>query len=182
MVKRYYGGVISATQATVNPGSASGLYNISQQMQAKQAGSWPLEYSGPPTVEYLVIAGGGAGGSGVINYSLGGGGGAGAAGTAFANTYNAVAGGAGLNTWSAWATATSTGVSNYYAGGGAGYPAYNTSGQNVTSANGGAGGGGSTVSGSSNPGVSNTGSGGSAAANGGSGLVIVRYLRSVVGG
>ena len=58
----------------------------------------------------------------------------------------------------------------------------NTSGQNVTSANGGAGGGGSTTSGNPNAGISNTGSGGSAAANGGSGLVIVRYLRSAVGG
>ena len=41
MVKRYYGGVISATQAVVNSTSVTGIYTPSQQMQAKQAGNWP---------------------------------------------------------------------------------------------------------------------------------------------
>jgi hypothetical protein len=41
MVKRYYGGVISATQAVVNTSSATGFFNITQQMQAAQAGTWP---------------------------------------------------------------------------------------------------------------------------------------------
>ena len=71
MVKRYYGGVISATQAVANATSASGFFNTTQQMQAKNAGKWPS----PPdafTVEYLVVAGGGGGG-----YDNGGGGGAG---------------------------------------------------------------------------------------------------------
>ncbi len=40
MVKRYYGGVMSATQ--VNAASNSGFYNATQQMQAKQANNWPL--------------------------------------------------------------------------------------------------------------------------------------------
>ena len=41
MVKRYYGGVISATQVVVNTSSATGFFNITQQMQAAQAGTWP---------------------------------------------------------------------------------------------------------------------------------------------
>ena len=42
MVKRYYGGVISATQAVANASSATGFFNVTQQMQAIQAGTWPL--------------------------------------------------------------------------------------------------------------------------------------------
>ena len=42
MVKRYYGGVISATQAVANASSATGFFNVTQQMQAVQAGTWPL--------------------------------------------------------------------------------------------------------------------------------------------
>ena len=41
MVKRYYGGIISATQAVSNAISASGFFSTSQQIQAKQAGNWP---------------------------------------------------------------------------------------------------------------------------------------------
>ena len=41
MVKRYYGGVISATQAVANASSATGFFNVTQQMQAAQAGTWP---------------------------------------------------------------------------------------------------------------------------------------------
>ena len=74
MVKRYYGGIISATQAVVSSATASGLFSASQQMQAKQAGNWPLTM---PTVEYLVVAGGGGGGNGISGATNGGGGGAG---------------------------------------------------------------------------------------------------------
>ena len=74
MVKRYYGGVISATQAVANNITASGLFSATQQMQAIQSGNWPLVTTATPTVEYLVVAGGGAGGSGTYG---GGGGGAG---------------------------------------------------------------------------------------------------------
>jgi alpha-tubulin suppressor-like RCC1 family protein len=49
MVKRYYGGLISATPTTVNSSSASGLFNPTQQMQAKRAGNWPS----PPPAYYL---------------------------------------------------------------------------------------------------------------------------------
>ena len=106
---------------------------------------------------------GNAGGGPSTNVG-GSGGGAGAAGTAGG------VGGAGLNTWSSWATATSTGASGYYAGGGGTYNYGNGS----TTA-GGAGGGGSGGGGS---GTANTGGGAGAGltgGNGGSGIVIVRY-------
>jgi hypothetical protein len=50
MVKRYYGGVISATQVVANAISASGFFNTSQQMQAKQSGNWPYVSSAPTAV------------------------------------------------------------------------------------------------------------------------------------
>jgi hypothetical protein len=106
MVKRYYGGVISATQAVVNAVSASGFFSASQQMQAKQAGNWPI---GPtptptPTVEYLVVAGGGGGG-GVGNYNNGAGGGAG-----------------GYRTASGFAVASGTSITVTVGAGGSGGP------------------------------------------------------------
>ena len=70
MVKRYYGGIISATQAVANATSASGFFNTTQQMQAKAAGNWPMP--SPGTVQYLVVAGGGGAGG-----DRGGGGGGG---------------------------------------------------------------------------------------------------------
>ena len=85
MVKRYYGGVISATQAVANVASASGFFNTSQQMQAKQAGNWPLTL---PPVEYLLVAGGGSGGA-CGNGAGGGGGGAGGYRTATGLTVTA---------------------------------------------------------------------------------------------
>jgi len=108
--------------------------------------------------------------------TAGGGGGFGSAGgNGSGNTGGN--GGAGVNTYSAWATATSSGVSGFYAGGGGGY---GSSG----SGSGGSGGGGTGGSGNSNngsSGIANTGSGGGAtsdtgvAYNGGSGIVIIRY-------
>ena len=115
-------------------------------------------------------------------YRGGGGGGAGSAGTGGNSVPN---GGAGTNSYSSWATATSTGVSGYYAGGGGGgdYTGNNTSGS------GGAGGGGGGAGGTGNGGAAtaNTGSGGGGGGSpatgstggrggaGGSGLIIVRY-------
>ena len=61
MVKRYYGGVISATQAVANASSATGLFNITQEMQAVQAGTWPLP---PPLQNTAAWFGGGSPGSG----------------------------------------------------------------------------------------------------------------------
>lgn len=138
---------------------------------------------------------GNAGGSNTVgvNYRGAGGGGAGAIGKANNNPGSGTnsqggAGGDGLNTWSAWATATSTGASGYYAGGGGAGAVDNYNGP------GGAGGGGAGGrSGTSNPspdsyavaGTANTGGGGGGAgwagdgygtgASGGSGIVIIRY-------
>ena len=120
------------------------------------------------------------GGAGSGN-GAGGGGGAGAVGQFGGQVTPGTAGngGAGLNTWSSWATATSTGVSGFYAGGGAG--GYTTGG---TGGSGGGGNGGSYGSGSGQTvGTINTGSGGggsssagaTAGAAGGSGIVIIRY-------
>jgi hypothetical protein len=109
-----------------------------------------------------------------------GGGGAGAQGEdKLLNGTRCGDGGAGLNTWSSWATATSTGASGYYAGGGGG------SSDALAGGNGGAGGGANGVG----PGVvnglngtANTGGGGSGCSSnsgsggtGGSGIIIVRY-------
>ena len=117
----------------------------------------------------------------------GGGGGAGAAGTnGVSTTNNDGAGGAGVNTYSAWATATSTGVSGYYAGGGGGSSVYTSNG---TGGAGGGGAGGTAATGSAQTatsGTRNTGGGGGGMGGadasvlktsgaGGSGIVIIRY-------
>ena len=61
MVKRYYGGVISATQVVANAASATGFFNVTQQMQAVQAGAWPLPP--PPAPENTAAWFGGGYGS-----------------------------------------------------------------------------------------------------------------------
>jgi hypothetical protein len=105
-----------------------------------------------------------------------GGGGAGAAGADATSAGSA--GGIGVNTYSSWATATSTGDSGYFAGGGGGGV------YSATQFDGGLGGGGR--GGKADPmvvavaGSSNTGGGGGGAgtgAAGGSGIVIVRYAK-----
>ena len=123
---------------------------------------------------------GNAGGSnGGTNNAGGGGGGAGATGQTAGSNF-AGAGGNGVNTYSAWATATSTGASGYYAGGGGGGARTSTSTTPGTSGLGGGGFGGGLTAATS--GLPNTGGGGGGGAvslgaggNGGSGIVIVRY-------
>jgi len=110
------------------------------------------------------------------NYGAGGGGGAGAAGGNATGTTGGN-GGDGVNTYSAFATATSTGDSGYYAGGGGGSVRVGTQGT------GGSGGGtdGVANNGTASNATANTGGGGGGAGesgtggNGGSGIVIVRY-------
>jgi hypothetical protein len=120
------------------------------------------------------------GGAGSGN-GAGGGGGAGAVGQFGGQVTPGTAGngGAGLNTWSSWLSATTLGVSGFIAGGGAG--GYTTGG---TGGSGGGGNGGSYGGSTSGTvGTINTGSGGGgssaagaiAGAAGGSGLVIIRY-------
>ena len=112
---------------------------------------------------------GGSGGGLNSNNTIatGGGGGAASAG-GNGNTGTGVAGkgGNGTNAYSAWASATNTGSGGYYGAGGGGYGS--SSGNGV----GGTGGGY----------VDNSGNGGSYPNNGNSGVVIVRYTRSQVGG
>lgn len=121
---------------------------------------------------------GNAGGN--VNITFDGGGGGGGAGAAGATNSSgtAGAGGAGVNTYSSWATTTSTGVSGFYAGGGGG-------GANTSNAgaggSGGGGAGGKQAAG--NPATVNTGGGGGGGggngsrvgAAGGSGIIIIRY-------
>jgi len=110
------------------------------------------------------------------NYGAGGGGGAGTAGGNATGTTGGN-GGDGVNTYSTFATATSTGDSGYYAGGGGG------SVRSGTQGTGGSGGGTNGVpdNGTASNATANTGGGGGGAAengtggNGGSGIVIVRY-------
>jgi len=124
---------------------------------------------------------GNAGGAGATNgtsYSGGSGGGAGASPSA--STAAATAnGGAGVNTYSSWLSATGLGVSGYIAGGGSGGTYRNAD----TVGAGGLGGGGvgakfgsgGPISIAGSAGIENTGGGGGGSYNGGSGLVIVRY-------
>lgn len=132
---------------------------------------------------------GNAGGAGNGNGG-GGGGGAGGAGATATSSTTGASGGAGTSAYSAWAAATRTGMINQYAGGGAGAVAFgggqsNSSGMYVGVA--GSGGGAGRTSFDSDlgtPAARSTGGGGSSAftTQGASGLVIVRYLRSAVGG
>lgn len=133
---------------------------------------------------------GGTGAGDPNNATRSGGGGAGAgANGGNATLSDAGNGGAGLNTYSAWATATTTGVSGYYGGGGGG--GFEVSGSHAQ-ATGGAGGGGKGGAGTTAPyydadnGVAGTGGGGGGcggragvigglSGNGGSGIVIIRY-------
>jgi hypothetical protein len=113
--------------------------------------------------------GAGGGGAGQVGFSVTGGSNAG------------VNGGAGINTYSSWASATSTGASGYFAGGGGGgsYSGGATTGGAGGGGNGGAGGGGQGTAGTANTGGGGGGTGGNASAhggnNGGSGIIIVRY-------
>jgi len=128
------------------------------------------------------------GGNGQANSKWGGGGGGGMGGTGGAGgTGNGGEGGIGTNSYSAWASATSSGVSGYFAGGGGG--GITLSG---TPGNGGLGGGGAgaTNTNTATAGTSNTGGGGGgcgsnsseqkgAAAAGGSGIVLLRTPGSI---
>ena len=122
-------------------------------------------------------------------YASGGGGGRGGAGQTAPSNTEAGDGGAGTNSYSAWATATSTGDNGFYAGGGgagvSGGGGYSGGGVAGGAGSGGGGAGGVGGSGMS-AGDANTGGGGGSGGyngstnlykpmNGGSGIVILRY-------
>ena len=138
---------------------------------------------------------GNAGGGGQSSSNIAGGGGGGASG--IGGTGSGSSGGNGGNgntSYSSWASVTSTGVSGGYAGGGGG-GAYQGGGSGTAGPAFHGGGSGGVANAAANNGTNNTGGGGggdgyksngwlgdNGAGAGGSGLVIVRYLRSAVGG
>ena len=131
----------------------------------------------------------GGGSSFSAPYPSGGGGGKGAVGANASSNTQAGSGGDGINTYAAWATATSTGDGGLYAGGGGGGVSsgsgYSGGGVAGAAGTGGSGAGGVGGSGMS-AGDANTGGGGGGGGyngtqniyrpqNGGSGIVILRY-------
>jgi len=169
-----------------------GQYDATVGGSGGSGGGYPQFFTGAGSNQTSNNGGvgyGNAGGNGQKDTQPWGGGGGGGAGAAGANGSigSGANGGIGRNTWSEWATATSSGDNGYFAGGGGG-----ASDQQTTIAGaGGLGGGGAGGTGNAsgpNPGSSvgisgtvNTGGGGGGsngypAANGGSGIVIVRYL------
>lgn len=134
---------------------------------------------------------GNSGGLGRSNYNSGGGGGAGAVGSPAKGQdagSGAGDGGVGLETWSSWLTATSTGHNvngvRYIAGGGGG--GANSGPVGVGGYGGGGTGKSDSYTGSQTPGTANTGGGAGGSGgissrggtNGGSGLIIIRYLNA----
>ena len=128
---------------------------------------------------------GNAGGTGgpVGNRRGAGGGGAGAAAQAATTSMD---GGAGVSTYSTWASATNTGVSGFYAGGGGG--SSESQGGAIGQGGSGGGGAGNSTGGTATSGTANTGGGGGGAGlgitsggTGGSGIVILRYSGTPVG-
>jgi hypothetical protein len=127
-----------------------------------------------------------AGGSQDGNNGGGGGGGAGAVGGSAVGTTAPGVGGAGVAI-SALAVATNTGVSNFYAGGGGG-GAWSSGAGGAGGAGGGGAGGTASPNQSGFPATANTGGGGGGNTGGGvgaqtggaggSGVVIVRYLKA----
>jgi hypothetical protein len=124
---------------------------------------------------------GGNNGSTLFPYPGGGGGGAGAVGQTPTNQLIAGNGGAGVNTFSTWASATNTGASGFYAGGGGGGVYTNSGGPTAGSGGSGGGGAGGLQGATATSGTVNTGGGGGGSGQGGSGgaggsgIVIVRY-------
>ena len=68
MTTRYKGSVMSSTAATNSSTAATGVWRSNEVMQGLQGSVWPRYV--PPSFTYLVVAGGGSGGS----YDPGGGG------------------------------------------------------------------------------------------------------------
>ena len=166
------GGWGSNNQADLIGGCGGGAYGLDS--------IWP-QYGGTSNQTGTGGTGYGTSNAGTIGQRRCGGGGAGlgSAGDNASSGQQGGAGGAGSNTWSAWASATSTGSSGYYGGGGGGGGELSgSSGRN-------GGGNGANAGGSATSGATNTGSGGGGkygtpSGNGGSGIVIVRYLKSAV--
>ena len=176
-----------ALTAAVGGGGGAGAGGADNRAGGSGGGGSAFDFSSAYNAGGSATSGqGSAGGtgstSGATQASGGGGGGAGGVG-ANASTTAAGAGGAGTNAYSSWLSVVGLGVSGFIAGGGGG----GTNGSSSGAAGSGGGGRGANNAGGfeSEAGTANTGggSGGGAAGNapaspknGGSGLVIVRYL------
>jgi hypothetical protein len=106
MSTQYRGSVLSSTEQPTSSSVAQGIWNTSDIMQALQASTWPLNNI---PMEYLVLAGGGAGAAGNSGNVGNGGGGAGGLLT---NTINIIPANAYTFTVGAGATGTVAGLGN----------------------------------------------------------------------
>ena len=106
MATRYRGSILSSTAQPTTTSSAKGVWKIATVLQALKAGTWPL-LSFP--IEYLVLAGGGAGTCGNSGNIGNGGGGAGGL---LSSTENLSPGTAYTFTVGAGATGTAAGLGN----------------------------------------------------------------------
>jgi hypothetical protein len=155
-----YGGAMSGVGGSLGPGGngGNGGGNEGYGVWSRSTGSQGF--------------GGGLGVNDQDRGGAGGGGGAGGQGGDGSGTTGGN-GGAGTNVYSNFAYATLTGVNGFYAGGGAG----SGSASGGPNGSGGSGGGGAPgVAGTANTGSGSGGTrSGNAVANGGSGIIIVRY-------
>jgi hypothetical protein len=168
----------------------SGIWTLGQVSQAVKAQNWTG--IAPPVVEYLVVAGGGAG-----NYTGGGGAGgllSGFSGVSIGSSITVTVGAGGTGTLgTSQGTAGSNSVFSSITaiGGGLGVQNYSNVGSTNNGGSGGGGNGAITISGTWYAGANGVnglgggGGGGSAypnyggiGGNGGSGVVIIRYLYS----
>ena len=111
MSTQYKGSILSSTEQTTSSSVAQGIWNTSDAMQALQASSWPLRII---PIEYLVLAGGGAGAAGNPGNIGNGGGGAGGI---LNSTVNINYGTSYTFTVGAGATGTAAGLGNVAANG-----------------------------------------------------------------
>jgi hypothetical protein len=171
----FIGGVASISSTGGGGGGTSGG-NGANGGSGGGAGHAPASGGTGNAGSYSPSEGNNGGGAGAASgfYAAGGGGGASAAGAAGNSAVGGGNGGAGTNTYSSWATATSTGVSGFYAGGGGG----GVFGGGTLGTGGSGGGGTSAVAGTTNTGGGGGGGSLSPTRNpgtGGSGIVIIRY-------
>ena len=106
MSTQYKGSVLSSTEQVASSSSATGIWSTNDVMQAQQASTWPALII---PIEYLVLAGGGAGTCGNSGNIGNGGGGAGGL---LASTVNLLQATAYTFTVGAGATGTAAGLGN----------------------------------------------------------------------
>lgn len=111
MSTQYKGSILSSTEQPTSGTVAQGIWNTSDAMQALQASSWPLRII---SIEYLVLAGGGAGTAGNPGNIGNGGGGAGGILNSTVNIYYGIS---YTFTVGAGATGTAAGYGNVAANG-----------------------------------------------------------------